>query len=227
MSERVYIMPGWLRAWHWLNAICFLLLIASGFSLHFASPQSTILIPFETARIIHNVSGITITVLYGLYLVFTFATGNFRQYLPPLRGLIPELNAQNAYVAFGIFKGERPPLVPSPERKFNALQQMTYLLVMFVAMPVIIASGLLFMFPEAVPERLLGLPGLLPVAMIHYVMGFLLALFLLGHVYMGTMGTTAWAGFRMMITGWHVESEVEAHGGSTTPQGQYQQRRKR
>ena len=35
-------------------------------------------------------------------------------------------------------------------------------------------------------------------------------LFLLGHIYMGTMGITATAGFRMMITGWHEEHSEEA-----------------
>ena len=205
MSDRFYIMPLWLRAWHWLNALGFLLLIASGVSLHFASPEIPFLIRFDVARSMHNVAGITVSVLYVLYIVANVTSGNGRHYLPNPKGFVREFSAQNAYVAAGIFKGERPPVVPSPERKFNALQQMTYLMVMYGAMPVLVLSGLLFMFPELVPETLFGVAGLLPVAVTHYVTGFLLALFLMGHVYMGTMGTTPAAGFRMMITGWHVE----------------------
>ena len=205
MAERVYIMPIWLRVWHWLNAIGFLGLIASGISLHFASPGSTILIPFETARIIHNIAGIGVSILYVSYVIANVFTGNGRHYRRSMRGLARELNAQNAYVAVGIFKGEAPPVVPSPERKFNVLQQITYLAVMYLAMPVLVVSGWLFLFPELVPRTLFGVAGLLPVAVTHYVVGFLLTLFLLGHVYMGSMGTTAFAGFRMMITGWHSE----------------------
>lgn len=223
MSERVYIMPVWLRAWHWLNALCFLLLIVSGASLHFASPNSMFLVPFEHARVMHNVSGIAITVFYVFYLGANAVTGNWRQYIPPVAGLMDELNAQNAYVAVDIFKGRPPPLVPTRERKFNALQQMTYILVMYAAMPALIASGFLFLFPEVLPATLFGLPGLLPVAVFHYCLGFLLTLFLLGHVYMGTMGTTAGAGFRMMITGWH----VERHDGAADADNQTLQGRRK
>lgn len=202
MVDRVYILPLWLRLWHWTNAILMLLLIASGASLHFADPELP-LIPFDTARVLHNVSGIAISVLYVAYFVWNFASGNWLQYLPSPKELIPGMNEQNAYVATGIFKGEPPPVVPTPERKFNVLQQVTYLLVMYMAMPMLIVTGIAFFFPELAPERLFGMDGLLPVAVAHYVLGFLIAMFLIGHIYMGTMGTTATAGFKMMVTGWH------------------------
>jgi len=204
MADRVYIIPLWLRLWHWTNAALMILLMASGYSLHFADPDLP-LIPFEHARTLHNVSGIALTVLYVAYLVWNTVTGNWRQYVPPLKELIPGLNAQNAYVAAGIFKGEPPPTVPTPERKFNVLQQATYLLVMYVAMPFLIVTGIAFFFPEMAPEQLFGMDGLLPLATAHYLIGFLLTLFMLGHIYMGTMGTTPLAGFKMMVTGWHDE----------------------
>jgi thiosulfate reductase cytochrome b subunit len=204
MASRVYIIPLWLRLWHWTNATLMILLMASGFSLHFSDPALP-LIRFDIARTIHNVSGIALTVLYVAYLVWNTVSGNWRQYVPAASELVSGLNEQNAYVALGIFKGAPPPTVPTPEKKFNVLQQATYLLVMYVAMPFLIVTGIAFFFPELAPERLFGLDGLLPLAVAHYVIGFLLTLFLLGHIYMGTMGTTALAGFKMMITGWHDE----------------------
>jgi thiosulfate reductase cytochrome b subunit len=209
MAERAYIVPAWLRLWHWTNALLMILLIASGFSLHFSDPDLP-LIRFDIARVIHNVSGIALTVLYVAYAIWNGVSGNWRQYVPSARELVSGLNAQNAYVAVGIFRGEPPPTVPTPERKFNVLQQATYLLVMYGAMPLLILTGLAFFFPEWAPETLFGMDGLLPLATAHYVIGALLTLFLFGHIYMGTMGTTPWAGFRMMITGWHDE-----HGGAT------------
>lgn len=204
MTERAYIVPGWLRLWHWTNAALMILLMASGFSLHFADPALP-LIRFDIARTLHNVSGIALTLLYAAYLVWNTVSGNWRQYVPSPQELISGLKDQNAYVAVGIFKGAPPPVVPTPERKFNVLQQATYLLVMYVAMPLLIITGIAFFFPEWAPERLFGLDGLLPLAVAHYGIGFLLTLFLLGHIYMGTMGTTPLAGFKMMITGWHEE----------------------
>ena len=205
MADRIYIMPVWLRSWHWLNALMFVVLIASGVSLHFASPDASYLIRFDIARIMHNVAGITISVLYVAYLIANVFTGNGRSYIPPTVGLMSELNAQNAYAASGVFKGEAPPVIPSKERKFNVLQQLTYLAVMYIAMPVLIISGIAFMFPELAPDEILGVDGLLPIAVLHYSIGFLLTLFLMGHMYMGTMGTTVGSGFKMMITGWHDE----------------------
>lgn len=209
MSERSYIMPVWLRLWHWVNALLMILLIVSGASLHFTDSVVP-LIRFDIARTVHNVSGIAITVLYVAFLIWNSASGNLRQYLPSLKDLVSGLNEQNAYVALGIFTGAPPPVTPTPEKKFNVLQQMTYLLVMYVAMPLLIVTGIAFFFPELAPDQLFGLDGLLPIAVSHYVIGYLLTLFLLGHIYMGTMGITATAGFRMMITGWHEEHSEEA-----------------
>jgi thiosulfate reductase cytochrome b subunit len=217
MAERAFILPLWLRLWHWLNAIMMIVLIASGISLHFSDPDLP-LIRFDIARTMHNVSGIAITVLYVLYAIQTFVSGSWRQYVPSPKELMAGLNEQNAYVAIGIFKGNPPPVVPTPERKFNVLQQMTYLLIMFGAMPLLIITGIAFFFPEWAPDTLFGMDGLLPIAVTHYVIGFLIALFLLGHIYMGTMGATALAGFKMMITGWHDE-HPEPPGESTTGTG--------
>ena len=202
MTNRTYILPLWLRIWHWLNALLMILLMVSGASLHFTDP-SLPLMPFEMARTVHNVSGITLSVLYIMYLLWNAHTGNWRQYVPDLGKLVDNINRQNAFVARGIFKGEPPPVVPTPEQKYNALQQITYLLVMYVAMPLLVITGIAFLFPELAPETLFGFYGLVTVAVSHYVVGFLLVMFMLGHIYMGTMGVTASAGFKMMINGWH------------------------
>ena len=208
MSERVYIMPVWLRTWHWINAFLMLVLIVSGISLHFASPDNPFLLRFDIARILHNSSGITLAVGYVLFLAWNAHTGNWRHYVPKREGFVSGLLSQNRYVMSGLFSGDRPPVVPSPERKFNVLQQLTYLAVMYGAMPLLILTGLGFFFPDLFPREMFGVAGLLPIAVTHYVIGYLLVLFLLGHIYMGTMGVTPLAGFRMVITGWHVEGET-------------------
>ncbi|CCQ73592.1 cytochrome b/b6 domain-containing protein [Magnetospira sp. QH-2] len=202
MTDRTYILPLWLRLWHWSNALLMLLLMISGAALHFTDSPVPIL-PFELARTVHNVAGIVLAVLYALFLLWNAQTGNWRQYLPDLGNLADNINRQNAFVASGIFKGEQPPVLPTPELKYNALQQITYLLVMYGAMPILTITGIAFFFPELVPETLFGFYGLVPIAVGHYVIGFLLSMFMLGHIYMGTMGITASAGFKMMITGWH------------------------
>jgi thiosulfate reductase cytochrome b subunit len=202
MTERTYMIPLWLRLWHWTNALLFLVLLVTGVSLHFATPEMP-LIPFATARSLHNIAGIAISILYLPLIAANVFTGNGRQYLPRLKGFPGRLKRQQTFYARGIFKGEPHPFPMTPATKFNPLQQITYLAVIYGAMPVLIISGFLFMFPEVLPDRLLGMGGLWPVAVLHYLIGLFLTVFLIGHIYMATIGETVLSDLKMMITGWH------------------------
>ena len=69
--------------------------------------------------------------------------------------------------------------------------------------PVILLSGLVYLYPQFAPDSLFGFDGLLPIALAHYLAAVALLLFLLSHIYLGTTGKTVGQIFRMMITGWH------------------------
>ncbi|MBF0215084.1 MAG: cytochrome b/b6 domain-containing protein, partial [Magnetococcales bacterium] len=72
MKRIVELYPLWIRVWHWSNALSFLVLLATGISLHFAAPGSA-LIPFDTARMLHNVFGLLMTVGW-----IAFVVGNLK-----------------------------------------------------------------------------------------------------------------------------------------------------
>ncbi len=108
MTERIYMIPLWLRLWHWSNAALFLALLATGVSLHFATPEPP-LIPFATARTIHNVAGIAISILYAALIVANFMSGNWRQFVPAIKGFMTRLNRQQMFYARDIFKGAPHP----------------------------------------------------------------------------------------------------------------------
>lgn len=202
MSHRAYLVAGWLRAWHWTNAALFLTLIVTGVSLHFAGTDDR-LIGFNTARISHNVAGLGLIALYVVWVIANWRSGNVRHYVYRDANMVRDLMTMGRHVSVGLITGQPHPLPPTAERKFNIVQQLTYLAVMYAALPLLIISGLLFFFPEIMPDTVLGLAGLWPVAISHTVLGALLTMFLIGHAYMGTTGVTPLAGFRMMITGWH------------------------
>ena len=61
-------------------------------------------------------------------------------------------------------------------------------MVMYLLMPALLITGIMFLWPELAPDRIMGVDGLLPVAMAHYVLGFFIVLFMLGHIYLGTLG---------------------------------------
>jgi len=202
MSDRVYLVPLWLRGWHWTNAALFLVLITTGVSLHFGSPAAP-LVPFATARLIHNTAGILLAINYLYFLIGNARSGNWRQYVPEPQGFIQRALRQQRYYASGIFKGEPLPFPVTPAHKFNPLQQITYLAVAYGALPLLIVTGLLYLFPEYAPVRILGFGGIWPLALLHYLIGLLLVLFMVGHLYLATAGTTPTADFRTMISGWH------------------------
>ena len=74
---------------------------------------------------------------------------------------------------------------------------------MYLLMPVIILSGLVYLYPQFAPDKLFGFDGLLPVALLHYLSATAILLFMLSHIYLGTTGKTVGQMFKMMFTGWH------------------------
>ncbi len=88
------------------------------------------------------------------------------------------------YYGLGVFYGAPNPFLETAECKFNPLQQLVYLFVMYAALPGMIVTGFVYLFPEWTPDLILGFPGLPVIAMFHYLLGLLLTVFLLGHVYL-------------------------------------------
>jgi thiosulfate reductase cytochrome b subunit len=88
------------------------------------------------------------------------------------------------------------------DSRFNVLQQLSYLVVVFALLPLIIVTGLLYLYyPAFVPETVLGLAGLWPLALAHCALGILGAAYLVVHVYMATVGPNAGASLRFMTIG--------------------------
>jgi thiosulfate reductase cytochrome b subunit len=205
---KIYLYPLWLRSWHWINALLFVLLILSGISLHYADNQA-LLMPFKTAIAVHNSAGILLSLLYLAFVIGNILSGNYKQYIPALRGFISRAKLQTRYYLAGIFKGEAHPFDVSADEKFNPLQQITYLSIMYVMMPLIVVTGWFMMFPEFAPEEVLGLAGIWPMATAHAAAGFFLSLFMLGHIYLATTGTKVSSNFKSMVDGWHHHPEHE------------------
>jgi len=204
--KSLYLYPLWVRLWHWTNAVLFVILIISGASLHFASHNG--LLTFETAMLIHNIAGILLTFLWCVFFIGNFVTDNGKHYRIRLKGIISRLIQQSLYYAIGIFRGDAHPFHVSSDMKFNTLQQLTYLGVMYGLMPILIISGWLFLFSGYLPDQLFGIGSVWIVAMTHLVVAYLLVLFMLSHIYIITTGETIFSNLRAMLTGWHKDAVV-------------------
>lgn len=201
MSEHVLRVPLWIRLWHGITALLFLVLTATGLVLHFAAPGFTP-INYAAATTLHDVSGILLAVAYAIHLIVIFATGYWRHYIPAGQGLWRRVKSQVIFYAIGMGRDEPRTTPPPGEARFNALQQLTYLMVIFGLLPLLIVTGLIYLYyPAFVPEEVLGLAGLWPIALTHYALGILGTTYLIIHIYMASVGPNAGASLRLMTTG--------------------------
>jgi thiosulfate reductase cytochrome b subunit len=211
--KKIFMYPFWLRFWHWFNAFLFFILILSGLSLHYSDPKTSFL-PFNIGVIFHNVAGILLSLNYMFFFIKSIISGNYKHYIPQVRGFLGRFYAQIRYYVLGIFINEPHPFDSTPEHKFNPMQQSAYLFIMFVFMPFICISGWLLMFPELAPDQMFGMGGVWPMAFAHTIIGYMLSLFMLVHIYLGTTGSTIGELYKSIITGWHLvhskEEEEEA-----------------
>ncbi|MFH1050794.1 MAG: cytochrome b/b6 domain-containing protein [bacterium] len=204
--EKIYLYPLWLRIWHLINALLMILLFLSGISLHY-SETSSLLLSFSTAMVIHNVCGILLSLNYLFYFLFNLISGNYKHYLPKLKNFLKEILIQARYYLIDIFDKEPHPFPAHEKRKFNPLQTLGYLSIMYFMIPLVIVTGWLLMFPELTPDEFFGMGGVWPAAILHIISGFIISIFTVVHVYLGTTGHTVRDLYLGIITGWHHTEE--------------------
>lgn len=202
MTKAIYLYPVWVRLWHITNAILFLFLIATGLSLQYSSVDYTI-IPFGYAVSIHNITGIALCIAYAFFLSANRATSNGHYYQFHLRGMLPRILKQFRHYSYGIFLKEEAPFPISMDRKFNPLQKISYVFVMYLIMPFVIFTGVALFFPDLLPDKIMGIGGIHFMDLIHIISGFTLTVFMPVHIYFCTIGKTPFANFKSMINGWH------------------------
>lgn len=202
-GEKLYLYPLWLRIWHGINAICIIVLIVSGISLHY-SGRSLILLEFQSAITWHNYAGFILSLSYFVFFFGNLLTKNGKYYRVKIQGLDKRLKKQILYYLSGMFKGEETPFPVSEKRKFNPLQKYAYIFVMYLFLPVLIITGFALFFPEIILEQVFQVSGIMLTAVIHGVTGFLIFIFLLVHLYVASMGKSPGENYRSIITGWHV-----------------------
>jgi len=203
-TKKIYLYPVWIRLWHVINALMFLLLIISGICLHFGAGK---IIPFNVGVGIHNTAAIIVTLNYGIFLIGNIVTPNGKFYRKWRKNLVVNLWKQFVFYAVGIFRKEKHPFPINETQKFNPLQKFAYVIVMYFGMPLIIISGLALMFPSIAGFRVFKVSTVVFYDVLHIVVGFVLSLFLVIHIYTCTLGDKPGTLFKSMINGYHEEHE--------------------
>ena len=160
-------------------------------------------IRFDIAVLIHNFSGVLVTILYAVYILGNTLTDNGKNYIVKRKGLTQKMITQLKYYSFGIFKGEKAPYPAKKKNKFNPLQVVSYVVVMYIFFPFLIISGFGLLYPEVILPKIFGLSGIQLTAIFHSLLGFFLSVFMVIHIYTCTLGEKPSSHFKSMITGYH------------------------
>jgi len=197
MKYKVYIYRSFERFWHWTQAILIFMLAATGFEIH----GSFTFFGYQNAVKYHNVSAYAFIVLIVFAIFWHFSTGEWKQYLPTAANLKAQIN----YYIFGIFKNAPHPTKKTVLSKLNPLQKLVYLGLKILVIPVMVISGLLYMFyryPQKDAVESINIASLEVVAIVHTIGALLLIAFIITHLYLITTGETVTSNLNAMITGY-------------------------
>ena len=200
-TERLYLYPVWIRIWHMMNALLCLVLIITGLSIQFSNPGTVV--KFKAAVSVHNVAGILLTISYVLFFLGNLFTSNGVHYVIPVKGFLQRIKKQIIYYSVGIFRKAEAPFPVGVENKFNPLQQVTYVVLMYVFVPFVILSGWGLLYPDITVNSFLGFSGLNLTDLLHVVAGFVISIIMCVHIYFCTIGKSPSSNFKSMINGYH------------------------
>ena len=208
-TEPVYMYDGYERFWHWLQAITIISLFLTGLVIH--RPDMFGLFAFRHMVTLHNLLAIVLVANALLALFWHVTTGQIHQFIPRPRGFFDQAIVQAKYYLHGIFHGAEHPFAKSYRQKLNPLQQLTYFGLLNVLLPLQILTGVLMWGVQQWPQVATMLGGLPLLAPLHSLIAWLLATFVVAHVYLTTTGDTPTADIKAMVTGW--ESVPVGEGG--------------
>ncbi len=201
----VYIYRSFERFWHWSQAFLIIFLALTGFEVH----SSFSFFGYENAVVFHRYAAYALMVLIIFAIFWHFTTGEWKQYLPTTKFL----KAQLDYYLLGIFKNAPHPTKKTILSKLNPLQRLTYLGLKLLIIPVLVISGLFYIFyryPQGEHVASLNIETLEIVAIVHTVGAFFLIAFVIVHIYLITTGHTPLTNLKAMMTGYEEIEDDES-----------------
>lgn len=197
MKKSVYIYKAFERFWHWMQALLIFFLAATGFEIH----GSLSFFGYQNAVEYHNIASYIFIILILFAVFWHLTTGEWKQYIPTGRNIKAEIN----YYLTGIFRNAPHPTKKTVLSKLNPLQKLVYFGLKILVIPVMVVSGILYMFyryPQQNSIVGIKVDSLEPIAVIHTAGAFLLIAFIIVHIYLMTTGATVTSNLKAMLTGY-------------------------
>ena len=212
--RKLYVHPLPVRLWHWTNAAGFILLILTGVQIRYLDLFSVV--SFKTAVEVHNAVGFVLIANFFVWLGFYLFTDKIKVYHPELSP-VKHFRAsfrQLQFYGYGIFKGDPNPHHVTAYHKFNALQSVTYQIIMMLLVPLQFCTGLLLWDLKRFADWVDFFGGVRVVDTVHVLLFIFFTAFILVHPYLASLSAKPFAHFRAMVSGYE---EVEEEPGAPGP----------
>jgi thiosulfate reductase cytochrome b subunit len=206
-TKPVYMYEVYERFWHWLQTIAIVILLLTGLVIH--RPDLFGAFSFRHVVTIHNVLAALLGINALISILWHLLSGEIQQYIPHPYGFIDQMTAQAKYYIQGIFKHDPHPFHKTKERKFNPLQNITYIGLLGILLPLQGLTGIMMWLVQKIPTIQNWFGGLTFLAQLHTLNAWLFAAFIVAHVYLTTTGgPKPLDTIQAMVTGWE---DMEAH----------------
>jgi len=211
--KKIYLHPLALRIWHWANALVVIILIITGIQIRV--PGVAALRPDDPALELHRFAGWAMVASWVFWLLYGLATDHLSRHYVMRRRDFGGILKQAKFYLVSIFRGEENPFRPTREEKFNPLQKLAYGSIMVIFATLLVITGILFSDIAFLRKYILlwNIAGV--VNALHVIGAYVFLLYLVVHLYMATLGTTAFSHIKGMISGY--EEEPEGTGAGVEP----------
>lgn len=196
----------WERIWHWLQAGLIILLLITGFQMHY--PDQLIIFKHLCEALNLHLrlgAGLFINSLLGLF--YQITTGKIFHYIPTGDTILYGAVKQAGYYLSGIFHHAEPPFKLDMHSRFNPLQRITYFTLLIILIPLQLCSGIILFYgadpgADLWPLVFTRLGGFQIIAPIHTLLAYFFLSFLIVHIYLSTTtADTPFALLRQMTIG--------------------------
>jgi thiosulfate reductase cytochrome b subunit len=191
--------PLLIRIWHWANALLIFVLVVTGAQLRFT--DLAIIPDYGFVVALHKYAGYVLALFFLFWIAAYAIVGGFATHYIISFKDIRSIPGQAAYYIHGYFRRGVNPFKPTPTSRFNALQKLAYSFIMFIAMPLIIVTGIIFGNIMDFYGIIRATGGIRVLDAVHVITGYIFVIYLIVHLYMATLGKTPFSHTKAMFTG--------------------------
>jgi Ni/Fe-hydrogenase b-type cytochrome subunit len=206
------------RIWHWLQAAGMIVLLLSGFAVHYPD-HFGVFGSMANAISLHSWIGFALILNAFLGLFYHLTADKYHHFLPKMDDFTGGAVRQARFYLYGIFKGEPHPFETDPRHKLNPLQKVTYLALLNILLPFQIVTGVLMWGANRWPAAFERVGGLRVLGPAHTLGAYLFLAFVIGHIYLATTGHSPLSLIRAMITGYEEPVRHRRAAEETEPDG--------